>query len=408
MLRVGVIIPAIKSHIRYLPDCLTSIEKQTYKPTVVAISFSECGEEDLPKLDYSFPIRIVSSKDSQTAGYNRNQAAKLIEPSEVDIISCFDADDEMLPTRLEFLVRGFQENNGDVLVHGMVVYDRPDKSMEPKYTAYECYNEAFYSRPEETSLQFKNPSFKETSYANGWTSISSKLWALEKFETGENSRLQEDSEYNKRVFNKGYKVSYLRTQLGIYKRYHGKLRIAYLIITSDSQINNRVQYQLNTFLKLVNPEDIYFLSSVPNSIDKRVYGWNTDDNINSLKLIHFMRNVVLDYDWYIILEDNTFIFPKRLENFLVNFGFGHIMWIGRNINNPQFRYMSGGAGSVISHDFYQILLKLLRMNDLKLLNYHSDFDVCLGLFTLLVSRSIHFGILMKKDFILINIRRKRS
>ena len=104
-LKIAVIIPTFKNHLPYLMRCLNSIQNQTRLPDIVCFSASSCVTEDLPNLiEYKFPIRFTCSENKQNAAFNRNKASELLkEIDEINIISFFDSDDEMLPNRLEFI-----------------------------------------------------------------------------------------------------------------------------------------------------------------------------------------------------------------------------------------------------------------------------------------------------------------
>ena len=59
------------------------------------------------------------------------------------------------------------------------------------------------------------------------------------------------------------------------------MKVCYIISSCDKYLDNRVKYQMDTMLKNVNKEDIYYLTSKPD-IDHRQFGWLTmDDTQNS-------------------------------------------------------------------------------------------------------------------------------
>ena len=96
------------------------------------------------------------------------------------------------------------------------------------------------------------------------------------------------------------------------------MKICYIIKTCDKYLENRVVYQANTFIKDIDINDIYYLTSKPD-ISKRHFGWNTNDSYEHLtwKITNFFYNMNIDeYDWYIFIDDDTFVFVNRLKNFL--------------------------------------------------------------------------------------------
>ena len=111
---IGVAIPCYKPHIPKLIRLLQSIEYQTVKPIQVAISCSSCQPSDFPKLpEYSFEVIIVTTGKKQNTAVNRNIASKMLT---TDRISFIDADDLMLPPRLEFIQKAF-DGGAQYVVH---------------------------------------------------------------------------------------------------------------------------------------------------------------------------------------------------------------------------------------------------------------------------------------------------
>jgi hypothetical protein len=143
------------------------------------------------------------------------------------------------------------------------------------------------------------------------------------------------------------------------------MKIAYIISTCDKYIETRVKYQMETMLKDVNKEDIYYLTSMPN-IDKRQFGWYCmDDEQNIIwKYIHFIYNTnIPDYDWYILIHDDTFVFKNRLTNLLNNYNSNESYYIGKELNNSKKEYslyMSGGAGYAISKALYSHIVNYVK------------------------------------------------
>lgn len=104
---IGVAIPCYKPHIPKLGALLDSIEKQTVKPEMVVISCSSCSPLDIPTLpNYSFKYNILIHSDRKNAAQNRNIA---IAELKTDIITFIDADDVMLPRRLEIIRQAYSE-----------------------------------------------------------------------------------------------------------------------------------------------------------------------------------------------------------------------------------------------------------------------------------------------------------
>ncbi len=168
------------------------------------------------------------------------------------------------------------------------------------------------------------------------------------------------------------------------------MKICYIISTCNKHLETRVHYQMETMFKNVNKEDIYYLTSTPN-IDKRQFGWYTLDHQENVvcKLIYFIHNMnIPDYDWYIFIHDDTFIFENRLLNLLKNYDSNESYYIGNeldHIKDKYCEYMSGKAGIILSKELYAGLasyIKKIGINEAYYpiinTNFH-DSDLCIGL-----------------------------
>jgi len=143
------------------------------------------------------------------------------------------------------------------------------------------------------------------------------------------------------------------------------MRICYIISTCDKYLETRVKYQMNTMFKNVNKEDIYYLTSKPN-IEKRHFGWYCMDDTQNItwKYIHFIYNMdIPNYDWYIFIDDDTFVFENRLKKFLSKYNSSESYYIGKECNHIKedfCLYMSGGAGYAISKSLYSLIVNYLK------------------------------------------------
>jgi hypothetical protein len=113
-MKIGVAIPCYYGHIQRLYDLLESIEKQTVLPNKVVVSSSSTSELKCDKI-YSFPLEVIITENKQNASKNRNVAAsKLLD---MDYITFIDADDVMHSQRIEFILKGFQIYDCDIILH---------------------------------------------------------------------------------------------------------------------------------------------------------------------------------------------------------------------------------------------------------------------------------------------------
>ena len=120
-MKIGVAIPCYYGHIQRLYDLLESIEKQTILPDKVVVSSSSTSELKCDKI-YSFPLEVIVTECKQNASKNRNVAAsKLLD---MDYITFIDADDVMHPQRIEFLLKGFQTYDSDIILHNYFEFSK--------------------------------------------------------------------------------------------------------------------------------------------------------------------------------------------------------------------------------------------------------------------------------------------
>ena len=139
--------------------------------------------------------------------------------------------------------------------------------------------------------------------------------------------------------------------------------ICYIILTCEKYIPTRVAWQKATCFRNTNLADCYFLSCKPSA--GSVYGWNTADDYPSciVKYIKFFQNMDLNYDWYMFIDDDTFVFPKRAEQYVNQLDHTTPSYVGSMWSHiPNLRFASGGAGFFLSRPAYKMLRTFL-MND---------------------------------------------
>ena len=163
------------------------------------------------------------------------------------------------------------------------------------------------------------------------------------------------------------------------------MKLCYIISTCDKYLETRVKYQMETFLSNANKNDIFYLTSKSN-INKRQFGWNCVDDEKNItwKYIHFIYNMqtILDYDWYIFIDDDTFVFIDRLKQLLNSYNKDELYYIGNELDHIKkdfCLYMSGGAGYAISNGLYKLLHNYVKINGINNSFKHWCDDLCIGL-----------------------------
>jgi glycosyltransferase involved in cell wall biosynthesis len=212
-MRIGVAIPCYKNHIFPLIRCLDSIAAQTVKPDQVIVSCSSSKPEDLPELNYSFPLRVITTEEKKNAAQNRNIAASYLD---TEIVSFFDADDEMHPQRLEAIKDAFMSYRPcDIVLHSFLIGDEVTRD----YINYKSFDKRYDTlRRSPTGCAVHAPDWSAR-IAHGYVSVSKFMLSRVQFKEDPGSELREDALFCGDVLAMtGVRSVYLPTPLGRYYR----------------------------------------------------------------------------------------------------------------------------------------------------------------------------------------------
>ncbi len=174
-LNISVCIPCIEAHVKYLPDCLDSIAKQSRCPDEVVICISNIKKETFNDVEHvakslamcyaGLNIKFSLTTDAKYAGENRNKA---VEIATGDVVTFIDADDVMRYDRVYILdqifctypniigvIHRFYEN---ILPHSSSATSTFDKKCVKKYQYFDYLHFGHCT--------FKKILFKDFSYTN--------------------------------------------------------------------------------------------------------------------------------------------------------------------------------------------------------------------------------------------------
>lgn len=187
---------------------------------------------------------------------------------------------------------------------------------------------------------------------------------------------------------------HLKTTTSLYDTILVYMKIAYIILTCEKYRTTRVVWQKETvFSSGVDHGDLYYLGG-RSCAEERIFSWGAGDNYESLpyKFADFFRFSELDYDWYFLIDDDTYVYTDRLQQ--------RIQWIETEckVNPRQDPYMeghllthiahtpwgvyhSGGAGTLLSSTVYLFLRHMFRGIQEEYRSPHWCADICLGLWT---------------------------
>jgi hypothetical protein len=151
------------------------------------------------------------------------------------------------------------------------------------------------------------------------------------------------------------------------------MKVLYVVLACDAYYPTRCQWQKETWLSRVEHHVFLGCRMQP---EKNMVGWGTTDDYHScpLKYIEFMRKgSFTDYDWVVFVDDDTFVFPDRLESYLSTLDSTSSLYVGAPCNDG-WTYMSGGAGFAVSHPLMARLRDYAQTTDLVSLHvaHYSD------------------------------------
>lgn len=186
-----------------------------------------------------------------------------------------------------------------------------------------------------------------------------------------------------------------------YKKTYPKNNVCYIILTCEKYLNTRVKWQNETCFKDVPEKDCYFLSC--KEVKPNIYGWDTEDDYKSciIKYIKFFQNLTINYDWYMFIDDDTYVFANRVEQYLSNYDKSEALYIGvKRDHIPDIRYTSGGAGFFITNPTYNLLKTHLSEEEnttSRVAGYEIYGDVTFGLWIREIHRSTNKSIKLIAD-----------
>jgi hypothetical protein len=170
------------------------------------------------------------------------------------------------------------------------------------------------------------------------------------------------------------------------------MRIAYIVLTCQKYETTRMVWQKETVFSSIPMEDVFYLGHVMRPED-RLFSWGAGDDYDSLpyKFADFFRQSNLDYDWYFLMDDDTYVYTDRLQNKVktiqeggidprqVHYMEGHIL---THIAYTRWGvYHSGGAGTLLSAKVYQEVRQMFQGITYEYRSPHVCADICLGVWT---------------------------
>jgi hypothetical protein len=216
VLKIAICIPCHAPHLHYLNDCIKSIEEQTRKPDMICISVSATSPTMIPKIESTIPIFWHTTFKTMCAGGNRNVASHIATSNGADILSYFDADDVMLPHRIEMIEKAFINAPVDLVLHNPLMvkrgsrYDWDPPTGDVKTEPFKIHRDSVCGRVH----YMGNPNRLYQLGTCGHVSVRSNIWKQTRYI--ENYGMGEDSEYVWRCVTGGARPGFLEDILSVY------------------------------------------------------------------------------------------------------------------------------------------------------------------------------------------------
>ena len=156
--------------------------------------------------------------------------------------------------------------------------------------------------------------------------------------------------------------------------------VGYIILSCKPFLQTRAKWQRETWLSKVPQDSYVFLTGAIGSNEPNVVNMNVADSYESCPWRYYQyiqQNTMSKYDWVVFPDDDTFIFPERLNKLLEGLDPNKSTYVGRELTWP-IMYMSGGAGFALSRSAYSALREYLLVTPREKLEFHESGDVTMG------------------------------
>lgn len=207
---IGIAIPTYWEHVEFLDRLLDSIARSTVQPSQVCVSMSEYGREI--NKDYPFDLIVLCTPLKRNVAQNTNRALSMLT---TDIVSVIGGDDMVHPQRNEFLLRAFAHPKITAVVHNFhqdtVVNEAFLSSRYDLMELYVNYIDTLYP-----NIPYPTSAIEHLDFANGFISFRRELLSKYSYDESPEAEYIEDSLFNRKLVEDGYKISYIPQKLALY------------------------------------------------------------------------------------------------------------------------------------------------------------------------------------------------
>lgn len=212
---IGIAIPSCKSYLHHLENLLDNISQQTFKPDQVSVSISDI-DHYTPKKDYGFNLIITTHKESKKGDENRHIASLKLT---TDLVSFFDCDDLMHPSRTEKILKIFEDKEILALTHGYDVSKNVHKNNIHTLDEFLKINEELVVHKNVIDT-VNDKTFFPVSSTMGEISMHNAHVTVRKevlnIVSSHNNHIYADSVFNSDLVKNGIKISFCPNLLSYY------------------------------------------------------------------------------------------------------------------------------------------------------------------------------------------------
>ena len=210
-MNVCVVVPCVPMHTVHLKHVLTSISVQTLPAYKTIVALSETNASMCESVANQHPRISFSCVDAiANPAANRNRGAA--ECGVVDFISFIDADDAMLPTKLDRVCALMHELDADVVMHSHI-----DRSLERFPHTVLTASDVRRLHLKQKKLPNDTPHLNIFGLMHSHITVTQKLFKLFQYDEAEHFRYIEDSEYIRRLIDENVQVIYTPECLSVYR-----------------------------------------------------------------------------------------------------------------------------------------------------------------------------------------------
>jgi hypothetical protein len=230
----AVCIPLIAGDIKFLSRCLQGIKNQTRAPQQIHISVSSCSAIQVDEIraileNLGMSVNLHPHSHPLLAGANRNRAAAEAVKAGATLLFFFDVDDIMHTQRIEIITRHFEERKDITgILHRFIFGPKDTIDIDYKTIPWRPFTHmlhenafTFIETPNDFKSQRLNPEIYKGAKSSGMNfvmcsaiTVRAEFWQAWPY--NEEIKIGEDQDFNSRIADKGFNLSYIPDDLSVY------------------------------------------------------------------------------------------------------------------------------------------------------------------------------------------------